>query len=190
MRISQKQLRRIGLGSLVIALGGLTIGADAPPQTIDAGGLTFQVPATWKSSPPSNAMRRAELKVAPAEGDSEPAELVVTAFPGGAGTVPANLERWQKQFRDDDGNPPRIETKEITLKGAKVTRAETAGRYSAMQFPGQPKQPERSKYRLLGAIVQTDKADYYLKMVGPDRTMVAARPDFDRLIASISAATP
>jgi len=190
MRMSQHQLRGIGLGAVAIVLGGLGLGADAPTQTIDAGGLTFQAPAAWKSTPPSGTMRRAVLRVQAVEGDTEPAELVVTAFGGGAGTVEENLKRWQGQFKDDAGNPPQIESREVPVKNAKVTRAETAGRYSAMQFPGQPKQPERAKYRLLGAIVQTDKVDYYFKMVGPDKTMQAARPDFDRLIASISTGNP
>ena len=51
-------------------------------------------------------MRRAELKVEPIEGDDYPAELVVFAFPGGAGTVDDNLKRWQRLFKDKDGNPP------------------------------------------------------------------------------------
>src|SRR3954463_6163659 len=132
-------LRRFGLGAIAIVLGGLGLGADAPTQTIDAGGLTFQVPPSWKSIPPSSSMRRAELKVAPAEGDKEPAELVVFAFPGGAGTVEANIKRWQGQFKGDDGQPPKIETKVVKGKNVEVTRVETAGHYFPMTFPGQAK---------------------------------------------------
>src|SRR3954453_21659963 len=101
MRMSQHQLRGIGLGAVAIVLGGLGLGADAPTQTIDAGGVTFQAPAAWKSTPPSGTMRRAVLRVQAVEGDTEPAELVVTAFGGGAGTVEENLKRWQGQFKDD-----------------------------------------------------------------------------------------
>ena len=79
-------------------------------ETIDAGGLTFQAPAAWKSTPPATVMRRAQLTIPAAPGDGEPAELVVTAFPGGAGSVPANVARWQQQFEDKDGKPPRITT--------------------------------------------------------------------------------
>ena len=46
------------------------------------------------------------LKAQPIDGDQYPAELVVFAFPGGAGTVDANIERWRKLFKDKDGNPP------------------------------------------------------------------------------------
>ena len=132
-------------------------------------------------------MRRAELKVPPVEGDKEPAELVVFAFPGGAGTVEANVQRWRSQFKDADGNPPRIESKTVKGKNVDVTRVETAGHYYPSQFPGRPKEPDRPNYRLLGAIVETPATGYFIKMVGPDRTMQAARDDFDQMIASMSA---
>jgi hypothetical protein len=191
MRLTKQAFGRISLGTAAIVLGtiglALGLGADAPPQTIDAGGLTFQAPAAWKSNPPSSPMRRAELKVPPVEGDKEPAELVVFAFPGGAGTVEANVQRWRSQFKDADGNPPRIESKTVKGKNVDVTRVETAGHYYPSQFPGRPKEPDRPNYRLLGAIVETPTTGYFIKMVGPDRTMLAARDAFDQTIASMAA---
>src|SRR5580698_5175529 len=86
-----------GFGVLVSSV--IVMGADEPKQTIDAKGLKFDAPAAWKSSTPTNAMRRAQLKAEPIEGDDYAAELVVFAFDGGAGTVEANLERWQKMFK-------------------------------------------------------------------------------------------
>jgi hypothetical protein len=191
MHMSKYVKERVGAGAVAIVLGvaGLAIGlgADAPPQTIDAGGLTFQAPAAWKSNPPSSSMRRAELKVAPIGGDKEPAELVVFAFPGGAGTVEANVQRWRSQFKDADGNPPRIESKTVKGKNVEVTRVETSGHYFPSQFPGRPKEPDRPNYRLLGAIAQTPTTGYFIKMVGPDKTMQAVRGDFDQLIATMAA---
>ena len=70
---------------LVAALVGVAAAADDATQTIKAGASSFKAPATWKKETPKSAMRKAQIKVAPAEGDDEPAELVVTAFPGGAG---------------------------------------------------------------------------------------------------------
>jgi hypothetical protein len=175
--------RRFGLGTMALVLLGL--GADAPPQTIDAGGLTFQAPAAWKSTKPSSTMRRAQLKVDPVEGDTDPAELVVFAFPGGAGGVEANLQRWQSQFRDKDGKPPKLESKTVKGKNVDVIRVELAGRYVAPKFPGSAEVYDKADYRLLGAIVTTEDTGYFLKMVGPDKTMVAARPAFDELLGSI-----
>jgi len=172
-----------GLGVLALIL--VVAGADPPKQTIDAKGLTFQAPASWKSSPPANIMRRAQLKVEPLEGDDYPAELVVSAFPGGAGTVDDNLTRWQKLFKDKDGNPPRIESKKVKGKNVDVTRAETSGHYYPAQFGGRP-EPDRPGARLLGAIVTGNDVSYYFRMVGPDKTMTKLRSDFDDLLATIT----
>ena len=105
------------------------IGADEPKQTIDAKGMTFEAPKSWKSSPPSSPMRRAQLKVEPIEGDDYPAELVVSAFKGSAGSVEDNLKRWQNFFKDEDGKTPEIESKKVKAKNTEVTRAETSGHY-------------------------------------------------------------
>src|SRR5207253_3050304 len=102
MTMTRSLFRSVALGAIGAVLCGL--GADAPPQSIDAGGLTFQAPGSWKSSRPSNpAMRRAQLTVAPVQGDADPAELVVYAFAGGGGGTEANVKRWQGFFRDDSG---------------------------------------------------------------------------------------
>src|SRR5687768_248722 len=140
------RIRSTGWGAIAVIL--VAIGADAPPQTIDAGGLTFQAPASWKSSKPRSTMRRAQLTVDPAKGDAEPAELVVYAFPGGAGTVEANVSRWQGQFKDKDGKPPKIESKTIKGKNVEVTRVETGGRFVAPEFPGSPKLLDKPDFHL------------------------------------------
>jgi hypothetical protein len=162
-------------------------GADEPKQTVDAKGLTFEAPSTWKSSPPSSNLRRAQLKVEPVEGDDYPAELVVFAFPGGAGSVDDNLKRWQRLFKDKDGNPPEIERKQVKGKNVDVTRAETAGHYYPAQFGGRP-EPDRPDARLLGAIVMGDEFSYYIRMVGPNKTMTKIRPVFDELLSTIKVA--
>jgi hypothetical protein len=165
------------------AIALLLLGADTPKQTVDAQGVKFQAPAAWKSVPSTSSMRRAVLKIQPIEGDDFPGELVVYAFPGGAGSVEANIERWQKQFKDKDGNPPKIETKTVKGKNVDVTRAETSGHYFPAQF-GRP-EPDRPDARLLGAIVQTDQASYFIKLVGPNKTLTKLRPDFDELLTTI-----
>jgi hypothetical protein len=173
----------LGLGLVVAAV--LSAGADEPKQTIDARGLTFEAPKSWKSSAPTSQMRRAELKADPIEGDDYPAELIVFAFPGGAGTVEANLERWRKLFQDEAGNAPRIETKTVQGKNIEVVRAETHGEYHPAQFPGRPAEPVRKNARLLGAIVTGGDVSYYIRMVGPDRTMKKLTPEFDEMLKSI-----
>jgi hypothetical protein len=174
------------LGALVVVgLLGAAMGADDPRKTVKAGGLSFEVPQSWKSTPTASQMRLVQFKVDPVQGDDFAAELVVYAFPGGAGTVDMNVKRWQSQFRGPDGNPPKIETKDLKGKNTDVTRVETGGHYTPSRFPGLAPEPERDNARLLGGIVITERYGYFLKMVGPDKTMNSIKPAFDHLLSSI-----
>jgi hypothetical protein len=178
---------RLGIpfAGLAALLTVAALGADDKTQTVDGQGISFQAPAAWKQEAPQSEMRRAQLKIEPAKGDEHPAELILFAFPGGAGTVDANVERWQRMFRDKDGNPPKVDVKTVKGQNVDVSRVEIAGHYTPMTFPGQEKQKERENHRLLGAIAITPRTGYFLRLVGPDKTIVAARPDFDKLIASL-----
>jgi hypothetical protein len=173
------------LGAVALATAVVLTGADDPKQTVDAGGLTFEAPPAWKSSPPDSSMRRAQLKVQPMDGDDYAAELVVFAFPGGAGTVEANIERWRKLFKDKDGNPPEAITKKVKGKNVDVMRVETSGHYYPAKFPGRPAEPDRPDARLLGAIVIGDGISFFIRMVGPNKTMNKISAEFDALLGSL-----
>ncbi|HEV3166706.1 MAG TPA: hypothetical protein VGZ22_21955 [Isosphaeraceae bacterium] len=180
--------KRTVMAASIAMLALVCLAADEPKQTIDAKGLSFDVPKTWKSSTPSSSMRAAQLNVDPAEGDTEPAELVLFVFPGGAGGVDANVKRWQEQFKDKDGKPPKVTRETRKGKNTDVTYVEVAGRYVAAVRPGSPQTLNKPDFRLMGAIVETPDSGYFLKMVGPEKTMKAAKPAFDNLIASIRVA--
>jgi hypothetical protein len=169
-----------------IAVGLLLLGADDATETITAKGISFAIPKTWKAGEPSSAMRLAQIKVGPEKGDDEPAELVLFAFPGGGGSVEANLARWKTQFEGKDGKPPEITTDKRKGKNVDVTFAETSGRYVAAVKPGSPEKFDKTDWRLLGAIVQTDDTGYYFKLIGPEKTVKAAKPAFEAMIKSIS----
>ncbi len=164
----------------------LLAGADDATKPIKAGELAFEVPASWKVEQPRSQMRKAQLKVAPVEGDSEPAELVLFVFPNGAGTVEANIARWEQQFLGEDGKSAKAEVKKTKGKNVDATRVEVSGRYVAAVTPGADEKNNKPEYRLLGAIVQTPDAGYFFKMVGPDKTMKAARAGFDAMVVSIA----
>jgi hypothetical protein len=177
----------LGAAAFAIVLIGVAARADeGKTQTVDAGGLSFQAPAEWKPSQPSTSMRKAQMKIEPAEGDSTPAELVVFAFQGGAGTLDANIERWQKQFRDKDGNPPRADVKTVKGKNCEVSRVEIAGHYVPPSFPGQAQAPEIENARLLGAIVLTEQTGYFIRLVGPEKTISGAKSAFDKMLSTMN----
>jgi hypothetical protein len=177
-------IRALAVVLTTLAVSGLGA-ALQDTQTVDAGGLKFQAPKEWKSVPPKGGMRKAELSVPPASGDKDPGVVAVFAFPGGAGGVEANLERWQKQFRDASGNPPKLEPKNIKSKsGVPVTRVELAGTYTEPTF-GQGEPTPKPNYRLLGAIVETPQMSYFLRLTGPENTVKGANAAFDKALDSI-----
>lgn len=177
-------LRRIAPWSLAVAaVALLSVAADEPKQTVEARGMSFEAPKAWKSTTPTSAMRAAQLKVEPLEGEDYPAELAVFAMQGGSGSVEDNLKRWQGWFKDDDGNSPQIESRKVKGKNVEVVRAETHGEFHPPQF-GRP-EPIRKGARFLGAIITTDGMTYYIRMVGPDKTMKKLSPDFDEMLKTI-----
>ncbi len=180
------KITRLSLAGLMTAAVIVIAGADDATQPIKAGELTFKVPTSWKKERPKSSMRQAQLKVEPVKGDTEPAELVLFAFPNGAGTVEANISRWESQFVEANGKTPKAKVAEKKGTNVEVTRVEISGRFVAAVTPGAAEKNNKPDSRLLGAIVQTPTAGYYFKMVGPDKTMIDARQAFDAMIASIA----
>lgn len=167
-----------GLATVLVAVGA----AQEGTQKVDLSGVVFEAPASWKKVQPKTSMRQAQLEVPAAAGDTQPGELAVFVFPEGAGTVASNVERWQGQFKDADGKTPPVESKVVKGKNVDVTRVSVRGAFTD-PFSGKGAQ---KAFRLLGGIVQTPKGGYYLKLVGPEKTITAVEKDFDALLASMS----
>lgn len=182
MTMTRRILTPVALSLVVIALAG----ADDALQSITARELTFKAPAAWKKEQPKSSMRQAQLKVDPVKGDAESAELVLFVFPNGAGSVQANVDRWEQQFVSAGGKTPKARVEKKKGKNIDVTRIEISGRYVAAMTPGAAEKNDKPEYRLLGAIVETPTAGYFFKMVGPDKTMTSARDGFDAMIATIA----
>ncbi len=178
----------IALGVAVVATGATwqepkqdTTDKADKTRTVRASGLRFDVPNEWTQVKPKNEMRKAQIVIEPVEGDKTGAELVLTAFPGGAGGVDANVDRWCRQFTDASGQSPEADIKKVKGENTEVTRVELSGTFTD-PFSGGSAQPAQ---RLLGAIVMTDDYGYFLKLIGPEKTVANARPAFDRMLNSI-----
>jgi hypothetical protein len=153
------------------------------------GPLRVKLPSAWKEKRPaaSSGMRLLELSVA---GDAGEAELVVYYFgKGGAGGVEQNLKRWYEQFKKEDGSSAEssAKTSTKTVSGFKVTVTDVSGRYVAAMRPGAAEKHDNPGYRMLAAIVETTAGPFYVKMVGPEKTVAAAANDFSAFIDSIRA---
>lgn len=181
MSISARSFRVLALTLGFLTAASLGVSAQEP-RVVDANGLKFQAPAGWKSLP-ARGMRAAQLTV-PGSGDKNHAEFIVFAFPGGAGTVQANLDRWQGQFKGEDGKVPPLSSKKLKSKsGVEVTRVELKGTYTDPFAAGGPKPQPGSA--MLAGIVETPKMAYFLKLTGPEATVKAANADFDKVVESL-----
>jgi hypothetical protein len=132
-------------------------------------GLGFTPPEGWTPRPKSSAMRLAEFTLPRAEGDTEDAEVAVFHFPGGAGSVDGNIQRWIGQFDPKEGEP-RIERPKPDDK-LKVTWVDVAGTYVAETKPGSGVRLNKPGWRMLAAIVEADDGLYFVKAVGPKATI-------------------
>ena len=136
--------------------------------------LKFTVPNGWVEEPRSSSMRVAQYKLPKAEGDSEDASLVLYYFGATQGGSPqANIDRWISQIHQPDGSDSkaRAKTDTTTVNGLKVTIVDVTGTYTADMAPGVPGQSNAPNYRLHSAVIETPKGNYFLKLVGPARTM-------------------
>jgi hypothetical protein len=177
-------IRTIAAASVVVVL--LSLGADETTQTIQVDNLTLKVPASWKKVPPANAMRKAQFRIDPAKGEETPGEFSISSFGGGGGGVQANIDRWRGQFKDKNGGAVAAETTTIKGDNYEITRVEVAGTYTDPFSKAGP----QANYRLLGAIVSGDNSAFFLKVIGPDKTVSGGKEGFDAMLKSLKLGKP
>ena len=141
--------------------------------------LAYDVPATWVSAPNPSPMRKATFKIPKAGGDTEDAELAVSSAGGG---VEANIKRWEQQFGD-----AKAKTEPRSPNGLKVTLVEIKGSVAAGGMMGMPAAAAKEHQMLLGAVVDAGDRQHFFKMVGGEKTVTAAKKDFDKFVASLRA---
>lgn len=151
------------------------------PAAAQAGeDLAWDAPPRFESAPNPNAMRKATYKIKRVEGDPEDAELSVSRA---GGSVEANITRWIGQFSERSGEPKRHE---LNVGGIKVTVVEIRGTFSGSGMPGMPAAAPKPNQAMLGAIAEMPSGEsWFFKMTGPEKTVLAARDDFDKLVNSL-----
>jgi hypothetical protein len=168
------------LAALILALVSANSLRAEDHATFVAGGLTFTRPAKWEWVEATSEFRKAQLKVTDAAAKTT-AEVVFFEFAGGAGSVPANVERWHRQFVE-----PRTESnskvEEATFGKTKVTYVLDEGTYNS-GMPGGPTTP-MTDYALNGAIIQVGEGNIFVRMTGPKALVKASLPDFKKMIES------
>ena len=146
--------------------------------TVDLGGLKSTTPPSWKETPVASSMRVKQFVLPSKDGD---AELAVFFFgEGQGGSTEANLDRWRKQFTGETAEKDAKTTSVKVASGAKATVLDIRGTY---MFKARPMDPgpgeERPGYRMLAAVLESPKGNYFIKLTGPAKTIEKNKKAFD-----------
>ncbi len=159
--------------ALLVSVPMTVVADDAPVKTTDVTlrALTLKVPAAWKKAAKQSSMRLATFEIPAAKDDGGAAELAIYSFPGGGGSVEANISRWIGQFESKER-----ESKVTVGKAGdhEYHLVEISGTYNQPVGPPIRRQTKAvADSRMLGVILGLDSGVYYLKMTGPDETVKA-----------------
>lgn len=161
-------------------------GMMAQQDEAPASDLAWTAPSAWTSTKPSSQMRLAQYVIPRAKGDSEDGELAVFHLGLAGGGVDETFRRWESAFDEDAIKAAKRSDRKAGDLAVSVI--DIGGKYRAdsamMAIDAGATTAERQGMRLLGAIVTTPEGPYYFKLLGPDKTISAAREDFFKLLDS------
>lgn len=165
--------------------GGPTTGpaADAfsgAPPAADNKSYTIKnltLPPNWVQDPTERPMRFATYNVGPGGGaGNEQASLIVTRLPrSGFGSIEQNINRW----RGEVGLPPSSDVASEQFRQAR------AGGEAAVVFDFAPPAPTPDAKRSFVAIVPKGADVWFLKLIGPARTVTEQQANFEAVLQSL-----
>lgn len=170
-------MNKTGMAILIGLVCAASLQVLAVPQKSE---LKFTIPAGWIEEPRSSSMRVGQYKLPKAPADSEDASLVLYYFgQGQGGSTTANIERWLGQMQQADGSVAKDAKEEhFETNGLKVTTVDVSGTYVAETAPGSGTFHNNAGYRLRAAVIETPKGSYYVKLVGPEKTVAQWNDSF------------
>jgi hypothetical protein len=157
------EVYRIPKEGVTVATQSRSAGLAPPPPSSPA---RWTKPEGWSEQPLSE-MRLGSFKVDGPNADS--ADVSVTAFPGDAGGLISNINRWRGQLQlsplDEDQLAQMIQRTEVENIPAYLVDFQTA-----------ENAPKPS--RILGAILQSADRTWFVKMTGPPQLIESQRQKF------------
>ena len=173
-------MRCLFLTVTLLFVTGFVVAEDKKGSTVELAGMKSTTPAEWKEETPSNNMRMAQFKLLKADGDKEDAELAFFVFPGGSGTVKANLDRQTAKFIDD-GRKEKVEKTKIGELEASYQ--DVSGTFKKKKFPMAPDFTPVEGYRQLYVVFEAkDGKQYYMTLLGPKATVEKHKKAFDEFL--------
>ncbi len=190
----------IGLAAMIAGCGPSASGPTTPPPvptaaplpasgaTTSAGeagkvlteateksfeGITLTIPAGWEERPVASEFIQAEYRINAASG---PARMTLSSAGGG---LEANLARWEGQFQPGP-NDPAPERTTVTVDGTEGVLIELNGTFTDGFSGGGP----QANWCMLGAVIPTGPANFFLKLTGPRETVAARRDEFRTMVTT------
>ena len=172
----------------VPSVNPLTSSATSNSSLIELPSITLPKPAAWTWVKPSMQFRTLQYQVCnPGPGKVAPcADLIVSVFKlGDGGSVDANIGRWKNQFQNADGSPAEPTRSQRVVAGASVTRVDLKGAWKGMGMGEAQNNSEQ-----LAAAIELPQETIYIRMVGPESTVEAARKDFEAMVDGLAPRAP
>ncbi len=173
----------LGLGSFAVAT------AEDRGTVTELGGLKSTAPKSWKQQPAATAERVYQFEIPRADGDRYDGQLLIFYFgPAGGGGVKANLERWKGMIKPAEGakDEDTYKVSEFKVGQVQVTQLEATGTYIFKRRPFDPneKGEARPDYKFIGVIFESPNGPFFIRMVGPKKTIDSHRAGFDEWLKS------
>src|SRR2546430_1851422 len=175
---------RILCGAL-IALVAVLPARAADGDDVDLGGMKAKTPATRKAGKPATQMQVATFTLPKADGDPEAGGVIAYLFGrvGGGGGA-ATVRRWQPILKARAGEKSKPDS--LKVGEAKVTTVDVRGTFLSRSPPFDPnaKVTEKPDFRLIGVVFENPKGPYFVRFVGPQKTVEKHKKDFDAWLKS------
>ncbi len=155
-----------------------------PATAEDQVQLVFDAPDAWVERP-ARTMTLKIYALPKVEGDPEDADLAVSTLGPRRVPLAANVGRWCQQFDLADGKTCEDFGPPVTLENTKypTVLVELAGTYKGGSMFGPP-EPPKPDFRMIAAEITTPTEQWYLKLVGPQRTVEHWREAFVQYVRS------
>jgi hypothetical protein len=149
--------------------------------------LTWDTPAGWKEAPTDASSGMAGMRLINlAFGPNGEGECYLSAMPGAAGGLAANVNRWRAQMSlapmtdEELGKLPKR-----TFLGREATYVSFEG-----DFKGMGAAEAKTGYRLIGLVQPAPEFTLFVKMTGPKDLVTANEVAFEQFSQSISVSRP
>lgn len=152
-------------------------GPDDEPTKVEIGGLHSRKPASWTWQRPSMQLRTLQFAV-PGRDGADAADLIFSLFfERDGGPDELNIDRWNRQFLDAEGQPTTPVQRERYEFEQPVLFVEHRGSYLQMGAAA-----PRAGYAQLVGVIGAPKRRIFARLVGPEETVEANRAAFMEML--------